>query len=68
MKRKIPRLVIAATQSGAGKTTLVTGLLAALRAQGLKVQSYKVGGAVLQGGTGLHRYGIPCARERQAGA
>ena len=40
MKRKIPRLVIAATQSGAGKTTLVTGLLAALRAQGLKVQSY----------------------------
>lgn len=41
--KKIPRLVIAATQSGAGKTTIVTGLLAALRERGLKVQSYKVG-------------------------
>lgn len=39
----IPRLVIAGTNSGVGKTTLVTGLLAALKARGLKVQSYKVG-------------------------
>lgn len=39
----IPRVVIAATQSGSGKTTIVTGLLAALRAQGIKVQSYKIG-------------------------
>lgn len=39
----IPRVVIAATQSGSGKTTIVTGLLAALRARGLRVQSYKVG-------------------------
>ena len=39
----IPRVVIAATQSGAGKTTIVTGLLAALRQQGLKVQSFKAG-------------------------
>lgn len=39
----IPRLVVAGTNSGVGKTTLVTGLLAAFRAQGLKVQSYKVG-------------------------
>lgn len=39
----LPRLVIAATQSGSGKTTIVTGLLAALRAQGLVVQSFKVG-------------------------
>ena len=41
--KKIPRLVIAATQSGSGKTTIVTGLLAALKQQGLKVQSFKVG-------------------------
>ncbi|MCR5559420.1 cobyrinate a,c-diamide synthase [Schwartzia sp. (in: firmicutes)] len=43
MNTKIPRVVIAATQSGSGKTTIVTGLLAALRAKGLKVQSYKIG-------------------------
>lgn len=41
--KHIPRLVIAATQSGAGKTTIVTGLLAALRQRGLKVQSFKAG-------------------------
>ena len=43
MQWNIPRIVIAATQSGGGKTTLVTGLLAALRARGLRVQSFKVG-------------------------
>ena len=41
--KNIPRLVIAATQSGAGKTTIVTGLLAALRQRGLSVQSFKAG-------------------------
>lgn len=39
----IPRVVIAGTNSGVGKTTVVTGLLACLRARGLMVQSYKVG-------------------------
>ena len=39
----IPRVVIAATQSGAGKTTYETGLLAALRQRGLRVQSFKAG-------------------------
>lgn len=43
MNTKIPRVVIAATQSDSGKTTIVTGLLVALRAKGLKVQSYKIG-------------------------
>ena len=43
MQWNIPRIVIAATQSGGGKTTLVTGLLSALRARGLRVQSFKVG-------------------------
>ena len=41
--KNIPRIVVAATQSGAGKTTIVTGLLAALRQQGLQVQSFKAG-------------------------
>jgi cobyrinic acid a,c-diamide synthase len=37
------RLVIAGTSSGAGKTTIATGLLAALRARGLRVAPFKVG-------------------------
>lgn len=43
MKKNCPRLIIAATQSGSGKTTIVSGILAALKNRGLKVQSYKIG-------------------------
>lgn len=43
MKKIFPRLIIAATQSGSGKTTIVSGILSALKNRGLKVQSYKVG-------------------------
>ncbi|MCA1689028.1 MAG: cobyrinate a,c-diamide synthase [Actinobacteria bacterium] len=39
----IPRVVIAGTSSGAGKTTVACGLIGALRARGLRVQGYKVG-------------------------
>ena len=39
----VPRLVIAAPSSGAGKTTVATGLMAALRARGLQVSPHKVG-------------------------
>jgi cobyrinic acid a,c-diamide synthase len=39
----IPRLVVAAPSSGAGKTTVATGLMAALRARGLAVSAHKVG-------------------------
>jgi cobyrinic acid a,c-diamide synthase len=39
----VPRLVIAAPASGAGKTTVATGLMAALTAQGLDVSPHKVG-------------------------
>jgi cobyrinic acid a,c-diamide synthase len=38
-----PRLVIAGTSSGVGKTSLTLGLTAALRRRGLKVQTFKVG-------------------------
>lgn len=39
----IPRIIIAGTHSGVGKTTIVTGILAVLKQRGLTVQSYKVG-------------------------
>ena len=39
----IPRVVIAGTNSGEGKTTIVAGLLADFHEQGKAVQSYKEG-------------------------
>ncbi|MEV6710221.1 cobyrinate a,c-diamide synthase [Micromonospora wenchangensis] len=39
----LPRLVVAAPASGHGKTTVATGLLAALRRRGLTVSPHKVG-------------------------
>lgn len=39
----IPRIVIAGTHSGCGKTTTASGIMAALRARGLVVQPFKVG-------------------------
>ena len=39
----IPRIVVAGTSSGAGKTSVACGLISALRARGLVVQGFKVG-------------------------
>ncbi|MFF4544543.1 cobyrinate a,c-diamide synthase [Streptomyces sp. NPDC001406] len=43
MSPSVPRLVIAAPSSGSGKTTVATGLMAALTARGLAVSPHKVG-------------------------
>lgn len=43
MELDIPRLVIAAPASGSGKSTIASGLMAALRATGTVVQGFKVG-------------------------
>jgi len=40
---RIPRIVVAATGSGAGKTTVTVGIIAALRARGLRVAVFKCG-------------------------
>jgi cobyrinic acid a,c-diamide synthase len=39
----IPRIVIAGTHSGCGKTTVASGIMAALTARGMKVQPFKIG-------------------------
>ncbi len=39
----LPRIVVAGTSSGAGKTSVACGLITALRARGLVVQGFKVG-------------------------
>ena len=38
-----PRILIAASSSGSGKTTITCGLLAAFKKRGISVQSYKIG-------------------------
>ncbi len=43
MQINMPRLVVAGASSGVGKTTLLSGMLAAFAAQGRQVQSFKVG-------------------------
>ena len=43
MSRSLPRLVIAGTHSGVGKTSITLALVAALKKKGLKVQTFKVG-------------------------
>lgn len=40
---EFPRLVVAGTRSGVGKTTVATGLMAALTARGHEVANHKVG-------------------------
>lgn len=42
-EQALPRLVIAAPSTGQGKTTIATGLMAALSARGLTVSGHKVG-------------------------
>jgi cobyrinic acid a,c-diamide synthase len=39
----VPRIVIAGTHSGCGKTTVASGIMAALTARGMTVQPFKVG-------------------------
>jgi cobyrinic acid a,c-diamide synthase len=57
---QIPRLLVAGAEGGSGKTSVALGLVAALRARGRTVQTFKVGPDFVDCSYLAHASGRPC--------
>ena len=55
-----PRIILAGTQSGVGKTTMTIGLVLALKKRGESIQSYKAGPDYIDSGFHTKVSGKPC--------
>ena len=60
MKKELPRILIAGTNSGCGKTTFVSGLLTALKRQEKDLRAFKCGPDYIDPMFHASALGVPC--------